>query len=144
MLYSKLCSGDADLASPVATLEVSWVGWWPLFELLEIRAFCRAPIGSVVTGLVVAPGFSVKFTTMDVLFSHVIPPYPPPPPTHQSCLPFSIANPHLSIHAPNNCGSILSQNHQAKITHAQELWDCKCLLFSAGTCEVICYAARDD
>ena len=131
MLHSKLCSRDTDLASPVATLEAFWGGWWPLSELLEIRAFCRAPIGSVVTGLVVAPGFSVKFTAMDVLFSYVIPPYPPPHPTLQSCLPFSIANPHPSVHSctqqlwissvPNTGPDAINSGEQSRVPALKEL-----------------------
>lgn len=96
-LHKKLCSPDTDLASPLANLEAFWGGWWPLSELLEIRAISRAAICSVATGLMVAPGFSVNFGAMDVLLSHIVPLFLSP--LFQACLPFSLVSPHPSVHS---------------------------------------------
>ena len=107
ILHNKL----TDLALPVATLEAFWGRWWPLSELLEIRAFFRVPVCSTVTGLVVVPGFSVRFTVMEELISHVIPPYPPPS-SLPSVLP-SVFHPRSLSICPlmnrNNRGSPLCQ-----------------------------------
>lgn len=95
-LHNKLCRVDSDLASPPANLEAFWDGWWPLSELLEIRALSRAAVCSGVTGLAVAPGFSVNVGAVNVLLSHVIPPSFPSS-LLQSCLPFSGLNSHRFV-----------------------------------------------
>lgn len=104
--HNKLCSTDTDLASPIANLETFGGGWWPLFELLEIRAISRAAICSVID-LAVAPDFLLILEARDMLFSHLIPssllppslPLPSPLlPSSQYYLSFSSLNPSSILH----------------------------------------------
>ena len=117
ILHNKL----TNLALPVAILEAFWGRWWPLSELLEIRASLRAPVCGTVTGLVVGPGFSVRFTVMEELISHVIPPFIPPPSSLPSVLP-SVFHPQTSSVCPlmNPTVDLLCANHWAR--YSKQWW----------------------
>lgn len=98
-LQDKLYIAETDLASAIAGLEAFWGGWWPLSQLLEIRAISRAAICTVVTGLVVvAPGFSEGWMC-------IFPCYPSFP-----SVPYlTPASQSPCIYELSNCGSPLCQ-----------------------------------